>query len=287
MRLAREVDSAGFHALYAADHPGSAPAPFVALAAAAGVTERVRLGTCVANAGVWEPVALASAVATLDVLSDGRAILGVGAGHTPHEWTSIGRAYPSAADRVGRMIEIVETTAALLEGRPISYAGRHVELDRAVIESPRPVQERIPMLIGGNGTRVLRFAARSADIVGIAGLGRTLADGHRHEVDWSPAATERTLATVRAAARLAARDPEIEALVQVVEITDRATPVAERIARSLGALVDDVLDSPYIWLGSVDAICAKIASYDERGIGNYVIRSAAVDNARRIISAMT
>jgi len=143
------------------------------------------------------------------------------------------------------------------------------------------------MLIGGNGTRVLRFAARSADIVGIAGLGRTLADGHRHEVDWSPAATERTLATVRAAARLAARDPEIEALVQVVEITDRATPVAERIARSLGALVDDVLDSPYIWLGSVDAICAKIASYDERGIGNYVIRSAAVDNARRIISAMT
>ena len=66
MRLAREVDSAGFHALYAADHPGSAPAPFVALAAAAGVTERVRLGTCVANAGVWEPVAL-GAVATLDV----------------------------------------------------------------------------------------------------------------------------------------------------------------------------------------------------------------------------
>jgi len=94
--LARDVEAAGFHALYAADHPGSTASPFVALAAAAAVTERIQLGTCVVNAGVWEPLALASEAATLDVVSGGRAVLGVGAGHTPREWTATGRRFPTA-----------------------------------------------------------------------------------------------------------------------------------------------------------------------------------------------
>lgn len=82
--LARTVESAGFDGLYVADHLGSSCSPFVALAAAATVTRRIRLGTCVINAGAWEPVALASEVATLDLLSGGRCRLGIGAGHTPH-----------------------------------------------------------------------------------------------------------------------------------------------------------------------------------------------------------
>lgn len=76
-------EGAAFDGLYVSDHPGTGPAPFVALAAAVAVTERIQLGTCVLNAGVWDPVALASEVATLDVVSGGRAVLGVGAGHTP------------------------------------------------------------------------------------------------------------------------------------------------------------------------------------------------------------
>lgn len=76
--------------------------PFVALAAAAAVTERIRLGTCVLNAGVWEPIPLATAVATVDLISQGRAVLGVGAGHTPQEWTARGVPFPGARDRVAR-----------------------------------------------------------------------------------------------------------------------------------------------------------------------------------------
>ena len=97
LELARSVEDGGYHALYAADHPGTSPSPFVALAAAAAVTERIELGTCVVNAGLWEPLALANAVSTLDLVSDGRAIVGVGAGHTPQEWTSSGRSFPSSA----------------------------------------------------------------------------------------------------------------------------------------------------------------------------------------------
>jgi len=88
--LARRAEAAGFDTLLAADHPGSCAAPFVALAAAAAVTTTIRLGSYVANAAVREPILLAADVATLDVVSGGRALLGLGAGHTPAEWDAIG-----------------------------------------------------------------------------------------------------------------------------------------------------------------------------------------------------
>src|SRR5882724_8802882 len=83
--LARRAESLGLDSLYVPDHPGTCASPFVALAAAAAVTTRLRLGSYVSNAGVREPILLASDVATLDVVSGGRAVLGLGAGHTPAE----------------------------------------------------------------------------------------------------------------------------------------------------------------------------------------------------------
>ncbi|WP_418607684.1 LLM class flavin-dependent oxidoreductase [Georgenia sp. SUBG003] len=81
--LAREVEARGFDALTTADHPGSIASPFVALAAAGAVTSRIGLGSYVTNGGVREPQHVAADVATLDVVSGGRARLGLGAGHTP------------------------------------------------------------------------------------------------------------------------------------------------------------------------------------------------------------
>lgn len=102
LRLAQRCEAAGFDALLTADHPGSDASPFVALAAAAAVTSSIGLGSYVSNAAVREPIVLATDVATLDVVSDGRARLGLGAGHTPAEWHAIGRERPmSAAGSVG------------------------------------------------------------------------------------------------------------------------------------------------------------------------------------------
>jgi probable F420-dependent oxidoreductase len=284
LTLAREVEDAGFAALYVADHPGSAASPFVALAGAAAVTERIELGTCVVNAGVWEPLDLASAVATLDLVSDGRALLGVGAGHTPHEWTSVGRLYPDAGARVDRMIEVVEATSALLRGGPVSYEGAHISLAGAELDVPRPVRRPVPLMVGGAGRRVLRFGACRADVVGITGLGRTLADGHQHEVDWRRESVERTLDVVSSAAATVGREPEVEALVQAVEITDDARSVAERLAGAVqGATADDILDAPFTWIGTVEEIRAKVERWREAGIGRYVIRAPAVTAARRVL----
>lgn len=231
----------------------------MALAAAAAVTERIELGTCVANAGVWEPLALSSAVSTLDVVSDGRAILGVGAGHTPQEWTSSGRHFPSAGDRVARMVELVEATSALLAGGTTSFNGEHFRLVDAVLDVPRPMRNPIPLLVGGNGDRVLRFAGRNADIVGITGLGRTLADGHHHEVDWSREAVRGSIQTIRAATGKGREGPEIEALVQAVVVTDDAPAAAQGLTELIpGASVDDLPEAPFVWIGTLDEIASKL-----------------------------
>lgn len=285
LALARRVEEAGLHGLYAADHPGSTSSPFVALAAAAAVTERLQLGTCVVNAGTWEPLALASEAATLDVVSGGRALLGVGAGHTPQEWTSAGRAFPSASDRVHRMVEMVDAVARLLDGGTVSVSGTHVELVEAELADPRPVQEPLPLLVGGNGARVLRFAAERADVVGITGTGRTLEDGHSHEVDWSEAATAATVEAVLDAARRAGRDPEIEALVQVVQVTDDADgAVASLLDHLPSATAEDLLTAPSVWIGTLDEIRDKLRRCrQDLSISRYVIRPPAMDDALRVL----
>ena len=80
--------------------------------------------------------------------------------------------------------------ARLLRGEVVTHHGEHLDLDDAVLSAPRPVQPAIPLLIGGNGARLLRLAGRCADVVSLTGTGRTLADGHRHEVDWTAAAID-------------------------------------------------------------------------------------------------
>lgn len=288
LALARAVEDGGFHSLYAADHPGSAASPFVSLAAAAAVTDRIQLGTCVVNAGVWEPLDLASAVATLDLVSDGRAVLGVGAGHTPQEWTSRGRRYPPAGERVTRLVELVEATAGLLAGGVTSYVGEHITLTDATLEEPRPPRGRVPLLVGGNGRRILRFAGRRADIVGITGLARTLADGHRHEVDWSPQSLRRSVETIASAQGDRLEHPSVEALVQAVVVTDDALAAARDLTEVVpGASADDLLEAPFVWVGTVEEIARRLRRTEAAlGIDRYVVRPSAMPDARRVIEAL-
>ena len=283
--LAREAERLGLGGLYVADHPGSAPSPFVALAAAAAVTERITLGTCVVNAGLWHPIDLASAVATLDLVSDGRAILGLGAGHTPAEWTARGRTPPSGTERIARLEEVVVAVRALLDGGPVSLHGAHVVLDEARLDDPLPPGRQVPLMIGGNGPRLLEVAARHAEVVGVTGLGRTLPDGHRHTVDWAPKRVADTIAKVRATGEAADRRPSIEALVQRVEITDDADRAARSIADAIeGATAEDLLAAPYVWLGTVEEIRAELTRHREvTGIDRWVVRDAMLPALREIL----
>ena len=139
---ARRFEDLGFDVLNVPDHLG-ALAPFPALAAAAAVTSRIRLGTFVLNAGFYRPALLARDAADLAVLSDGRLILGLGTGYVREEFEAAGLEFPSAGERV-----------------------RHLEHVAARLRRDLP---ELPILIAGNGPRVLTVAARHADLVGLTG----------------------------------------------------------------------------------------------------------------------
>jgi len=285
--LARRAEDLGFDALYVADHVGVTPSPFVALSAAATVTSTLKLGTYVLNAGLRDPLTLASDAATLDVLSDGRLILGLGAGHTPAEWTMSGRAYPTATARVQRLAETVHVVPALLNGEVVTFHGRHVTLDEAYLLAPRPFSTPIPLLIGGNGTQVLRLGAQCADVVSITGLGRTLEDGHRHMVDWSAASIDERVTMVREATHSRTSFPVLDALVQHVEITEHRSDVAERLARRIGSTPTDVLGAPYALIGTVNQLVDELRDHRERwGFTSYVVRAEAMEQIAGLIARL-
>jgi probable F420-dependent oxidoreductase len=285
--LARRAEDSGFEAFYVADHPGVTASPFAALTAAALATSTLKIGTYVLNCGIRDPLAIASAAATVDVLSNGRFVLGLGAGHTPAEWSMSGRRYPTAAERVARLTETVEVVPRLLAGEVVSHDGPHVHLDDAQLAAPRPAQAKIPVLVGGNGPRVLGLGGRAAEIVSITGSGRTLDDGHRHEVDWTEAAIDERITIVRRATP-DARPPVLDALVQHVRITNERERAAHQVAEYvMGASARDVLGAPYVLLGTLDEIAEEVVRHRERwGFTSYVVRADAIDAIAALIDRL-
>jgi probable F420-dependent oxidoreductase len=279
--LARRVEAEGFATLCVADHPGTTVSPFVALGAAAAVTSVVGLGTAVVNVGVREPVDIAADVATLDRLSAGRAELGVGAGHTPSEWTAVGRAYPPAGERIERLVEAIPLLRALLDGERVNHDGRHFRLRAARLEYA-PTR-RVPLLVGGNRA-LARATAAMADVIEVSGLGRTLPDGQFHELRWSTDDVDRLVAAVHEGA--GPSTPRLGALVQLVEVTDDAeraatrflTSAAERLPRETLPTVAELLAGPFVLIGTVTEIVEQlIAARTRWGFTRYTVRVGALD----------
>jgi probable F420-dependent oxidoreductase len=287
LTLARRLESAGFDGLLLGDHPGSGASPWPALGSAAAVTRTLRLGTCVAQAGVREPVHVAADAATLDVLAPGRVRLGLGAGHTPREWADIGAQRPAPRARAARLAAFVEVVAALLRGETVTRDGPSLAVRGARLDG-LPASGRVRLTVGGGHPDVLRAAARHADVVGLSGLGRTLPDGHFHEARFSRADTERQIRLVRDEARRAGTAPVLEALVQVVAVTgDRAAAIASISHRLPGATPDDVAAAPFVLVGTHEQMAAQWrAQAEEFGITRYVVREPAVPDIERVMSLL-
>ena len=187
---ARRAEELGYDVILVPDHVADLLPPLTALMAAADATERVHLGTLVLNNDFHNPVLLAREAASLQLLSGGRFELGLGAGHMQSEYAAAGIRYDPAAARVDRLEASVATLRGLFAGEPL--AGGQLLYP--------PLQEPIPLLVGGNGRRVLQLAARQADIVGFTGFfprdgGRAVDLSH-----FSAAGLASRVALVRAAA---------------------------------------------------------------------------------------
>lgn len=287
--LVRRVDDAGFDMIVTADHLGGCLSPLLPLATAAEVSDRLRLGVMVLNNDFHHPSLLARSAATLDLLSDGRVELGLGAGHAKPEYERAGLAFDPPGVRVGRLEESVVLLRRLLDGETVTFTGAHHRLVEERCD-PAPVQARVPLLVGGGGRRVHRIAARHADAVGFTGLGRTLEDGQRHDpIGFRADQVDRDVAAVRAAAAPRSSPLELQVLVQAVVVTDDAHGVAAQISTtrlpSLGP--DDLLATPYLLIGSAPTLVDRLVEQRERwGFSHYTVRPDALGQLEPVVAAL-
>lgn len=230
---------------------------------------------------------MADAAATLDRFAPGRVILGVGAGHTPAEWSAVGRERPGPRLRVQRLKESTELIARLLAGGRVSARRSQIEMRPAEVIRPDHAGP-IRLLVGGGHPDLLTVGGQRADIVGLSGLGRTLPDGHRHTVRWSAAELRHQLETVRTAAEQAGRAPQLEVLVHVVEVTDnRDRALARLVERVPGLALADAAATPYALIGSADEIVDQLRRQGrEVGITRYVIRESAMREMTSILDRL-
>lgn len=167
---AQAVDGLGYHSVWVNDHLYGVPMPslpileaWTLLPAVAAVTERVELGTLVTPIGFRNPALLAKSVATLDGISNGRVIVGLGGGWFAQEFSGYGIDFPPVQDRLRQLDEGITLMRRMWSEEQVTFAGRYFRTEDVYCE-PKPVR-RPPILIGGGGEQVLlKLVARHADI---------------------------------------------------------------------------------------------------------------------------
>ena len=205
--VARHVASTGWDSLWLPDHLLPPPEEITAdpwneawttLAALAATVPRIRLGHLVCSNTFRHPALVAKMAATVDQMSGGRLILGLGAGWLESEHRAYGIALPPLGERLARLDESCAVIRRLLDGSRATYSGRYYELRDAPLE-PKPVQKRLPLLVPGTGERVaLRIVARHADLWNMPGRPEALEPKLRvlddccREIDRDPRAIERS-----------------------------------------------------------------------------------------------
>ncbi len=222
---ATAAEAAGFSLVTVMDHLNQIPGvgrpeePMLegwsVLAALARETSTVRLGTLVTGVTYRNPAMLAKTATTLDVISGGRAVFGLGAAWYEAEHEAFGFAFPPIKERMDRLDEALTIARGMFEQERSSFEGTHF-VTRDVINIPRPIQAKGPrILVGGGGEqRTLRIAARHADMthwfpLGFAAMARKtdLLKGYCEDIGRDPATVERTMAApVLVAARAAEAD---------------------------------------------------------------------------------
>src|SRR5947209_8804843 len=162
---ARRVEELGYATLLVVDRMEMGLAPFTALAVAAEATTSLRVGTFVLCNDFRHPAVLAKEAATLDLLSEGRFELGLGAGVGPPDYNRMGIPFESAGTRVSRLEESLQIIKQLFTEEIVNFSGKYYTIT-GLKGVPRPVQQpHPPMLVGGSGKRMLSIAARLADII--------------------------------------------------------------------------------------------------------------------------
>jgi probable F420-dependent oxidoreductase len=263
--LARRTEGLGYDTLFIADHyhlpaggvgyPVQHLAPIAGLMAAAAWTTSLRVGTRVFCIDYHVPMALAKEAATVDLLSDGRLVLGLGCGWHEAEYASMGLTFASPRDRVQKLEETVTLMKAHFSGEPIEFDGQVLRV-HDYVGAPLPVQRPYPeIMIGGSKKRLLSLAGREADTVSLSNVVSAGVDTRRE--------IGRQMGDVRAAAGDRAGALDIELMAVYVEITDDREAALGRAAGAFGVPVEELREHPLVLAGTLDHVVEQLLEQRE------------------------
>lgn len=267
--VARRAEGLGFDGMFIADHLRDMLGPIAVMTHVSAVTQRLRVGVAVQNNDLRHPAVTAQELASIDQLSGGRLIVGLGAGWAEPEYRQAGLQYDPPGVRIDRLEEAIAVYKGLFQGA-VDVRGAHYQV-QGFERYPRSVQRpHPPFFIGGGGRRLLRLAAREAQLVGVSL--RAARDGSMDLTNATAAATDEKLGWVRDAAgeRLPELDVHTHALYRGAAITDDAGAELRRLAAwqqaNLGhsLTVPELAGSPHVLIGSVDHVVEKLLAARER-----------------------
>ena len=284
--LARACEDLGYDVLTVADHFDDQYAPVPAIMAAADATSTLRVGALVLCTDFVHPVVIAKQAATLDLLSEGRLELGLGAGWMTSDYEQTGIALDAAGTRIERMGEALTVIDRLWSDGPCTFSGNHFHVTN-LEGHPKPHQKpRPPVLIGGGGRRVLSLAARHADIVGLnVDLRRGVIDAGSGP-NATDDATSRKIGWIRDAAGPRFDELELHVRVHLTIVTNDRWGMAAALGPAFGLTPEQALRSPHALAGSVEEIVDDLLERRDRwgisyiGIGVDALHSFAPVVAR-------
>jgi probable F420-dependent oxidoreductase len=288
---ARKVEELGYEVFNVPDHLTDLMAPFPALVSAAAASPRLRIGTHVLNNDLRHPVLVAREAATVDLLTEGRLQLGIGAGSIRAEYEQAGLDFDRGARRVERLAEAVAIIKRLLSGEALTFAGEHYSITNHAI-GPLPVQRpHPPILIGGNGRQLLSLAAREADIVGLSGI--TFRNGGAAPPDLSgwrvPSVDERVRLIRETAGEERFAQLEINVLLQQVIVTNDRRSAAEALSARWPQLsAEEVVQAPYVLIGTLEQISADLLARRQRwGISGYTVQEPYMEALAPVVAELS
>jgi probable F420-dependent oxidoreductase len=290
---ARAAEDAGVGALLLRDHFsagafGQQLAPFSALAAAATVTTRLRVGTLVLSNDFRHPAILAHEAASLHYLSGGRFELGLGAGWYQPEYDAAGISFDRAGQRIGRLEESLTILRGLLDGKRVQHHGAWYHIDGLELDVMPEHHGRLPVLIGAGGPRMLRLAAAHADIVGLLPAPIKASEDRDDPRDRLPPALDDRIAVLRSAAGDRFSQLELSAFATFTLTTRRRASTEELIARRGwdGIDVEAVWQMPTIFIGSPAQIRDDLqARRDRFGLSYLITSDRDLPTLRAVIAA--
>jgi F420-dependent oxidoreductase-like protein len=246
--VAHQAEGLGFDSLWLFDHVQTEPEPtdeitfeaFTGLAALAAETARVRLGHLVLCAGYRNPALVAKMIATVDVISGGRAELGLGAGWKEDEYLAYGWGFPPLRTRMEALEDALEITTRMLAPGRATYSGPTASV-RDAINVPHGLQEpRIPILVGGNGpNRTWRLAARYADELNLDWLTPEEVAAARPVIDSRCAEVGRAPSSLRLSVNIGRDASGVEGADRVSLLRRYADAGVDRVMTLVRATADD------------------------------------------------